>query len=374
LKIQFGTDVTPASYQNNQYYVEEVGNQALANGGIRLVPVDQMVTPEAYNTENALLYPNTLFPDYITINRSSIDRNAWSRNNRWFHVDVITATANYNGVLPSFDQKARGQRPIVQFDADTLLFNYGRRGLDYIDILDTSTVDAFTELQGKTYSTAFGIPLSDSLGKPIYPNGLRVIFAADQDPLVQNKIYLVKLVQYAVDVDGVPTGPYYIELIKADDGDVQPYDTTVVGTGQYAGSVWWYNGVIWIKSQQKEAVNQFPLFEVLDTSGKSFSTYTRSTFVGTYLFGYKINSAGFTDTVLGFPLTYRNFATQGDIEFSNYFNTDTFTYSDTNGIVQTAKINQCCLYYTIGVRISKCISVKIIAEFDVTLCGEIPVS
>ena len=339
LKIQFGTDVTPASYKNNQYYVEEVGNTALVNGGIRLVPVDQMVTPEVYNTENALLYPDTLFPDYITINRSSIDRNAWSRNNRWFHVDVITATANYNGVLPNFDQQARGQRPIVQFDADTLLFNYGRHGLDYIDILDTTTIDAFTQLQGQTYSTAFGVPLLDSTGKPIYPNGLRVIFAADQDPLVKNKIYLVDLVQYQVDVDDIPTGTYHINLIKADDGDVAPYDTTVVSTGQYAGSQWWYDGVNWNESQQKTAVNQFPLFEVLDPANKSFSTYTRSTFAGTQLFGYKINSAGVNDSVLGFPLTYRNFATQGDIEFSNYFNTDTFTYSDSNGLVQTALVN-----------------------------------
>jgi hypothetical protein len=339
LKIQFSTDVMPAEYQNNQYYVEEVGNQAWYNGGIRLVPVDQMVTPEAYIKENTLLYPNTLFPDYITINRSSVDRNAWSRNNRWFHVDVITATANYNGALPSFDQNSRGQRPIIQFDADTLLFNYGRRGLDAIDILDTTTTDAFTQLQGQTYSTAFGIPLLDTNGKPIYPNGLRVIFAANQDPLVKNKIYLVNLVQYSVDINGVPTGLYHIELTKAADGDVLPYDTTTVATGQYAGSEWWYDGVQWTSSQQKTAVNQFPLFEVLDTSGKSFSTYTRSTFKGTWLFGYLKNPTGFADPVLGFPLTYRNFSTQGDIEFQNYFNTDTFTYSDASGVVQTELIN-----------------------------------
>ena len=186
LKIQFSTDVTPTSYQNNQFYVEEVGS----SGGIRLVPVSELVTPEAYNTENAKLYPGQLFPDYITINRSSVDRNAWSRNNRWFHVDVITATAKYNNTIPMFDQQARGQRPIVQFDADTLLFNSGRIGLAPIDILDTSTVDAFLTLEGQTYETAFGVTLTD---------GMRVIFAADQDPLVKDKIYVLNLVQYSVD-------------------------------------------------------------------------------------------------------------------------------------------------------------------------------
>jgi len=330
LKIKFGTDVTPASYQNNQYYVEEVGNTALYNPGIRLVLVDSLVTPEAYNTENALLYPGTLFPDYITINRSSIDRNAWSRNNRWFHLAVITATAKYNGVLPSFDQKARGQRPIIQFDSDTLLYNYGRRGLNAVHILDTTTLDAFTALQGQTYTTAFGITLTD---------GLRVIFAADQDPLVNNKIYVVNLVQYQVTAEGLPTGPHHIELTIAEDGQIQPYDTVVVESGTYAGSQWWYNGANWVDSQQKTAINQFPLFEVLDPTGKSFSTYTRSTFAGTQLFGYKINSAGVNDPILGFPLTYRNFSTQGDIEFQNFFNTDTFTYEQSPGVIAPAMVN-----------------------------------
>ena len=326
LKIQFSTDVTPTSYQNNQFYVEEVGS----SGGIRLVPVSELVTPEAYNTENAKLYPGQLFPDYITINRSSVDRNAWSRNNRWFHVDVITATAKYNNTIPMFDQQARGQRPIVQFDADTLLFNSGRIGLAPIDILDTSTVDAFLTLEGQTYETAFGVTLTD---------GMRVIFAADQDPLVKDKIYVLNLVQYSVDSYGNPTGPQHIQLTKAADGDVTAYDTVVVKNGNYAGSQWWFDGANWNSSQQKTNTQQPPLFEVLDPTGKSFSSYTRSTFAGTQLFGYLINSAGFDDTILGFPLTYRNFSTQGDIEFQNYFNTDTFTFVDDAGTVTTAKVD-----------------------------------
>jgi hypothetical protein len=398
LKVQFGDDVTPAQYQNRQYYVEQVGD---VSGGIQLVPVDELVTPESYNDENATNYPvlrivlseqvteniptgtvitigstsvivyeeviigrnyittltdvsqsnigdevsgqgipigtivssiryDTVFPEYITINRSSIDRNAWSRNNRWFHVEVILDAAKYNGVQPVFDQGSRAQRPIVQFETNIQLLNDGRVAKAPIDILDTTTLNAFTELQGKTYSTAFGVTLFD---------GMRVIFGADQDPLVRNKIYVLNLVQYDVDAFGRPTGPEHIELLPAADSNVDPYATVVVTMGQYKGSQWWYDGVSWNESQQKTSLQQAPLFDVLDPTGKSISTYPRSTFTGTKIFGYVVGT-GRNDPVLGFPLSYKTFQTQGDINFQNYFNTDTFDYIDeVSGSIVTNMVN-----------------------------------
>jgi len=341
LKIQFGDDVTPAKYQNRQYYVEQVGDTGLLNGGIRLVPVDELITPEAYNNELILNYPTETFPDYITINRASLDRNAWSRNNRWFHIDVLLATAEYNDTTPVFDQASRAQRPIVQFDCDLQLINEGRIGLAPIDILDTDTRNAFTELQGQTYTTAFGVTLFD---------GMRVIFGVDDDPLVRNKIYVLNLIQYEVDDQGLPTGDKHIELTLAEDGDVVAYSTTVVKLGKYKGDPWWYDGVNWNASQAKTALQQPPLFDVLDSTGKSYSTYTRSTFTGTQLFGYVRATSGVADPILSqgiipviydsnnnpvtdFYLSYKNFQTQGDINFQNYFNTDTFSYVDDTGSV-----------------------------------------
>jgi hypothetical protein len=397
LKVQFGDDVTPASYQNRQFYVELVGD---LGSGIRLVPVDELVTPEAYNDENATNYPlirivlseqvteniptgttilvgttsvltyeevvlgrnyittltdvgqshigevvsglgipegtivssvrlNTVFPDYVTINRASRDRNAWARNNRWVHVDVILATAEYNGVQPVFDQGSRAQRPIVQFESDIQLINEGRVAKAPIDILDTTTLNAFTDLQGKTFSTAFGITLF---------NGLRVVFAADQDPLVNSKIYVVNLVQYDIDSFGQPSGPVYIDLTLADDGEVGAYSTVVVKLGEYKGSQWWYDGVNWNESQQKTSLQQAPLFDILDSTGKSISTYPRSTFRGTKIFGY-VEGTGTVDPILGFALSYKTFQTQGDIKFQNYFNTDTFEYITADGVLTTDKIN-----------------------------------
>jgi hypothetical protein len=337
LKIQFSSDVLPASYQNNQYYVESVGDLV---GGIDLVPIDELVTPESYNDENALNYPDQIFPEYITINRVSKDRNPWSRNNRWFHRDVISATAEYRREISIFNQDQRAKRPIIQFEGDILLFNNGRVGKFPIDILDTTTLDAFNDYEGRVLSTAFGVTLTD---------GMRVVFAADQDLLVRNKVYTLNLVQYTVDSLGIPNGPKYIKLTKADDGDVETYDTVVITDGQYKGSYWWYDGVNWLESQQKTQSQQEPLFDVYNSSfdtttgsisnGKSLSQLTRSTFAGTKLFGYLKSTAGVNDSVLGFPLSYKNFSTQGDIEFQNYFATDTFSYADEGIILDNINIS-----------------------------------
>lgn len=309
LKIEFGSDVTPAAYRNKQYYVEGVGD------AIRLVDVTLLVTPELYNDELALNYPDQSFPDYITINRSALDLNAWSRNNRWFHRDVITATAEYNNTIPVFDQTLRAQRPIVQFEGDLQLYNYGRIGKRHIDVLDLTTTDAFNQLEGEILDVALGTTLFD---------GMRILFAVDNDPLVRNKIYVLNLVQYEEDTVGDPV--LRIKLSIADDGENSEWDSVVVLQGQYKGSQWWFDGVNWNESQQKTGLNQDPLFEVFDDTGVSLSTYPRSSFAGTKIFGYKRPTTGVADSVLDFPLSYRNFGTQGDIEFQNYFDTDTFNY------------------------------------------------
>jgi len=354
LKVQFGDDVTPVEYQNRQFYVEQVGD---IGGGIQLVPVDELVTPERYLDEIATNYPGEYLPDYITINRASKDRNGWSRTNRWFHADVITATATYNSTQANFDNGARAQRPIVQFEADYQLFNYGRKGLKPIDILDTTIHYAFEEFQGKTFTTICGVEIIDSDGNPVYPDGLRIIFAHDKDPLVANKVYDLLLVQYDVDTFGQPTGPYYIELSLAADGDVKANENIVIKSGLYRGGVFWFDGVIWHLGQEKSYLQQPPLFDVFDKTDKSFSNYSRSTFKGTQIFGYLRATSGVADPVLSrgpvapiydstgaavynFYLSYKNFATQGDINFQNFFNSDTFSYlNDVGDSIITQKID-----------------------------------
>jgi hypothetical protein len=317
LKIEFGSDVIPASYQNKQYYAENIGDS------IRLVWVDLLVTPEPYRAELALNYPlgigeNSSNAEYITINRASRDLNAWSRNNRWFHRDVIVATATYNNTVPLIDQRNRAKRPIIQFELDLQLVNQGRIGKQAVDILDLFTLDPFTELQGTVALTAFGTTLT---------NGLRVLFAGAVDPLVKNKIYTIELVQYGYDTElRQPSGEFYVNLVIAEDGASEAYDTVVITQGRFKGTQWYFDGIDWKESQQKTNLQQAPLFDVADINGKSFTEFERTTFAGTKLFGYAESSAAVLDPVLQLPLSYRNLATQGELEFNTFFNTDTFSY------------------------------------------------
>lgn len=161
LKVLFQGNVYPESYNNVEYYVEGVGT------AIELIPVDSLVSPGLFtegvfipwdttpydigNYDSALYIP--VEQDYITIARNAINRNAWSRSNRWFHIDVINATAKYNNdptlvtAWATTDNKAK--RPIIEFYPNLRLFNSGVLGKDPIDYVDTRTPDAFTLVAGQ---------------------------------------------------------------------------------------------------------------------------------------------------------------------------------------------------------------------------------
>ena len=161
LKVKFQGDVVPRSYLTGEYYVEGVGS------GIELLPVDDFISPEDFTAstydpwdvlpwdfaawEGNSYIPVT--PDYITISRNSIDKNAWSRSNRWFHIDVINATANYNKnpnlVTLYATPQSKAKRPIIEFYPNLKLFNSGIEGKAPVDFIDVRTTDAFSLVAGQ---------------------------------------------------------------------------------------------------------------------------------------------------------------------------------------------------------------------------------
>jgi len=161
LKVTFEGDVIPTSYLQGEYYVEGVGT------GIQLVPVDTLICPEPFTVNTYIPFDSTnydigsydgslfvpLSPDYITIARNSIDRNPWSRSNRWFHIEVINATAEYNNnpeiVTTYATASAKAKRPIIEFYPNVRLFDTGTKGKDPIDFIDTRTKDALSLVAGK---------------------------------------------------------------------------------------------------------------------------------------------------------------------------------------------------------------------------------
>ena len=68
MKIKFTSIKVPAEYRGKEYYVEGVGD------AITLTDTAVLQTPENYATDGV-----PVDKDFITIKRSSLDLNAWSR-------------------------------------------------------------------------------------------------------------------------------------------------------------------------------------------------------------------------------------------------------------------------------------------------------
>ena len=326
LKILFdNTALEP--YANSEYYVEGVGVS------IRLVPVADLVSPELADL-------NTL--DYLTINRSSLDLNAWSRSNRWFHIDVLQTSATYNNQVLVLDQLKRASRPIIEFNADLKLFNYGAVANKPIDVLDTLITNAFTQIENKSTNNANYLTVTVDGQDLTLHDGDRVIFSSDTNIAVRQKVYDFNI----VDVSETITSNTYIGILTAAaDGDISENNNVIV---KNVGKEYWFNGTTWIYSQQKEAVNQAPLFDVFDADGISYgdtNTYINTDFAGTKIFSYK-QGTGANDSILGFPLSYRTFNNVGDIQFDNNFDSDTFTYL-VSPITVSKKINLGYIHSTV---------------------------
>lgn len=296
LKVEFDGNVTPSQYQYTTQYVEGVGKS------IALIPVQLFVTPETDAQD----------PDYITMNKNSQDLNAWSRSNRWFHVDVINSSAAYNNTSPLVDNASRAVRPIIEFEPNLQLFNSGSDFLSTVDLVDFTLTDAFSLVNGALGYHLDGIQLQA---------GMKVLFAGDTNPAISNNIYQVDLISLH------STGAQQINLTIAETAVAG--DSIVATNGvNFKGISYYFNGTSWVQAQKKISINQPIKFDVFDDNGVSFgdtSIYPGSTFTGTNIFGYQIGD-GAADSVLKFPLSYQVFNNVGDILFNDFYDTDSFSY------------------------------------------------
>jgi hypothetical protein len=318
LKVVFRGQVEPASYIDQEYYISGVG------AAIELLPVINFITPETYvvdgDDSTEATEPGEL--DYLTIDRAALDLNAWSRSNRWFHIDVLNATAAYNNTEVVIDNAFRAKRPVIEFRGGIRMFNMGTEGKQPVSIIDFEETDAFSNIEGSTGYSVGGFTFEQTNPPQ------RVIFAADLDANVRNKIWEVNFII----PDSVPpliTQPI-IHLTLATDGEVLVDQSTVCLDGtELKGVSFWYDGVAWIPAQLKTGVQQAPLFDIYDAAGVSFANlvkYPSTTFAGSKLFSYAVGDTGVLDPVLQFPLQYLNLNNVGDIVFENNLYKDTFLY------------------------------------------------
>ena len=214
MKLSFGGNVIPEKYGTGFWYVEGVGQ------AITLVNEQDLEVKSSFNIDINVLFDDAPFDqlpfgdasvlpsrkDYITINRASPDKNSWSRYNRWFHKDVIEASAVANGALASIDQTNRATRPIIEFNMGVKLYNYGVHAKDNVDVIDNFTTDVFSTIEGSTGYNIDGIDLAP---------GMRVLFTADTDITVKNKIYNVDFISVTPpsrQIDFVPETSINVEF------------------------------------------------------------------------------------------------------------------------------------------------------------------
>lgn len=335
LKVTFSGNIFPDFYISNEYYVEGVGTS------IKLLPVSDFIVPEPYGQafynpwdvspadtqpyDSSINIPMT--KDYITINRSSVDKNAWTRSNRWFHIDVLRATAEYRGNLAPVVLEAlnnpeyRAKRPILEFYPNLKLFKQAAVGKGPVDYVDNTVTDPFGYNNGVPIcagSTSF-YPTGETES---IPDGVKIIFTNATDPDIRNKIYIANYVS----VTGSSTP--VITLSVAPNGLTSANQQVVITRGAQEGQTYYFDGAEWNIGQYKQRPNQAPMFDILDSNNISLGDqeyYFGSSFNGCTLFQYALGT-GNDDPVLGFPVKYSAVANIGDITFNVSLNSDTFDY------------------------------------------------
>lgn len=333
LKIQFVGNVFPINYTKGSYYVEGVGT------GIQLIPELELNVPESFGQSittpyddeayDQTAYGETLFspvdPDYITIARNALNKNAWSRSNRWFHIDVLNASIQYNRYSPISlaaigNPDARAKRPIIEFYPNLKMFDTGTASKPPVSFINFTVTDALNQVAGQPSFQA------DGNGSELY-NGATIIFAGDNDLNVRNTIFEVQIA--AVEEGETPV----ITLAEAPNGKVEYNDQTVVLHGStHAGYSFYFDGLYWVQAQHKNRINQPPKFDIIDSNGYSFgdkAVYPSTTFDGCTLFQYAIGT-GSDDPVLLFPIKYSSLNNIGDIVFDVTLNTQKFDYISNN--------------------------------------------
>ena len=329
MKIEFTGEVVPETYARGTFYVEGVGDK------INLVSETKLNVPTSFTEDidiqfdaqgfdrlpysKAIGYPED--KDYIVINRASIDGNLWSRYNRWFHKSVIEESALFNNEGVDINQLQRAKRPIIEFEANLKLHNFGTSSKLDVDLVDDFTKDAFSIIEGSEGYNVDGIDLAD---------GMRIVFTADPDTLVAGRIFKVKFINFTDPAGGVKR---QITLIPETDSIPITNEVVLILNGiTYKGKMLYYTGTAWKLTQDKIQINQAPVFDIFDVDGNSYAdttVYESSTFTGNKVFCYKTGT-GVVDSELNIPISYRSINNIGDIVFNFSLLNDSFTYTFKN--------------------------------------------
>ena len=250
-------------------------------------------------------------PDYIIMERGATDNNVWSRINFWHHKNNFLDVGDQ---LPPKDKRA--VRPIIEFDRNIELYNFGKTGKFAVDM----------SAEGYVQSEVLGRPTGASIDSVTLQPGNTILLASDDSSISKyayiinddgsGNVALTKLAD-----DSSPAG-----LLDGDEGFI-PYvaqkgDVITVKFGaRYQGIEYYWTGTEWQAGQQKTKINtpiEFVMYDSNKVRLDDDAVYPNSTFTGNNIFGYtKAKSNTTEDPILGFPLEYKNFNNFSEISFTN---------------------------------------------------------
>jgi len=200
------------------------------------------------------------------------------------------------------------------FEAGMKISLTGTPAQDGEYVIDTVISSVITLTAPFVDITGIGIPI---------PNNVTII---EERTLYQNRVFKV---------DGIGTAGGLTLTLIADgqNEDGAPADgdqiKVLLGLVHQGNSYYWNNADDqWLLAQQKDVINQSPLFQLYDTETTKLQDpgkYPLSDFAGSKLFSYQINDDPRQplDEVLGIPLKFNEF---GEIVFQNHLVTDRFNF------------------------------------------------
>jgi hypothetical protein len=236
-----------------------------------------------WDTENEY----AIAPDYVVMERGALNGNTWSLQNFWYTVGQTLADGTIlTDELAQSSRFARAQAPVIEYNKNIELLNYGTKFRGVVNYLSDSVKPE--DIVNKSQSDNIRVDGN------ILKAGDRVLFTSIGNPGENNRIYKV----YIKSMDG-GSRVYGLALDEDEEttdrpsGEPHVGDVVLVKSGNvYANIALYWNGSAWTRAQAKAGINTFPLFQLYDRNAQKLSDsqlYPSSNFAGSSLFGLKIN-------------------------------------------------------------------------------------
>ena len=261
--------------------------------------------------------------DYLVVEKGAKNKNPWSRLNYWWHVNELREPLKDNTTGFALPTSAiRATRPIIEFDRDIELYNWGNVFLTKVDIIADKKKEDLVGL-------ALGFPINSASATA----NASIIFPQDETSIAQ-KIYRVTnnsgVISFTEDAtlsNLVTTGGHVYSV-----------------TGTNIGLDYFWNGTAWKQAQQKIKVNQEPKFNLYDSEGVKVddpAKYPFSNFTGCPVFTYntdKTSTSSTTyDSTLDANIVYQTSKFSSEPTFHNHLGHHVVTYK-ANLLAETSTI------------------------------------